>query len=210
MSSYLTLAGPAQAEIIIKKSRFIARAVPVQSAGEAAAFVAEVKSAHWDATHNVWAYALREGQLRRYSDDGEPQGTAGLPTLDVLQKQSLVDCAVVVTRYFGGTLLGAGGLVRAYSQAAKEAVEAAGIVTMALCALLRVRCEYGFYGRLQSLVPEAGGVITAVEFAEGVTLDLRIRGEDAPSFLAAVTDASHGCAVCEQLGEEFAQLDFRC
>ena len=178
----------------------------MQSVDEAAAFVAAVKKECHDATHNVWAYALREGRTRRYSDDGEPQGTAGLPVLDALQKKGLVDCIVVVTRYFGGILLGAGGLVRAYSQAAGAAVNAAGIVTMALCQTMRVGCDYSFYGRLQALVPAGGGVITGTEFAEGVTLSFYAPYEKAPALAAQIIDASNGGATCEIIAENFMNL----
>ena len=205
MTSYRTLPAPAQAEHIVKKSRFVGQAAPLRSADEAAAFVHAVKAAQGGAAHNAWAYALRDGQ-RRYSDDGEPQGTAGLPILDVLQKQDIVDCAVVVTRYFGGILLGAGGLARAYGQAAKAAADAAGIVTMALCAVLRVRCDYAFYGRLQKLIPAGGGVILGAEFGEGVTLELRARREDADRLIAEIIEASNGNAACELVREEFAGL----
>ena len=206
MTSYLTLPAPATAEIIIKKSRFIGLAAPLRSADEASALLAQVKKTHWDASHNVWAYSLREGGLRRYSDDGEPQGTAGLPVLDVLQKRGLVDCAVIVTRYFGGTLLGAGGLVRAYSQAAGAAIDAAGVITMALCSTIRVRCDYSFYGRLQGLVPAGGGVVTGTEFAQGVTLTFYAPNETAPRLAAQIIDASNGGAVCEAVGEAYRQV----
>ena len=126
MKDYITLNQRAQDEFVERKSRFIGTATPVSTQEEAIAFIDEMRSKYWDATHNVYAYILRDG-TKRYSDDGEPQGTAGVPVLDVLQKEGLTDLCVVVTRYFGGILLGAGGLVRAYSHGAKIAVDAAGI-----------------------------------------------------------------------------------
>lgn len=125
MEEYKTLRAPASDEFTEKRSRFIGYAQPVSTQVEAAAFIERIKKQHHDATHNVFAYLLREGQLERYSDDGEPQGTAGIPVLDVLRKQGVTNCAVVVTRYFGGILLGAGGLVRAYSHAAARQLRSA-------------------------------------------------------------------------------------
>lgn len=117
-AEYTTLAGYGEDEFVEKRSRFIGYAAPVSTEAEAVAFVNSIRERHREATHNVYAYILREGQIKRYSDDGEPQGTAGIPVLDVLQKAGIVDAVVVVTRYFGGTLLGAGGLVRAYTEGA--------------------------------------------------------------------------------------------
>ena len=122
MSDYLTLGREASDEFIEKRSRFIGYAKPVKTQDEAMDFINEIRSRHWDATHNVYAYVLRDGQSRRYSDDGEPHGTAGKPILDVINGNGITDCAIVVTRYFGGTLLGTGGLVRAYSTSSKDAV----------------------------------------------------------------------------------------
>lgn len=152
------------------------------------------------------AFRLRGG-LERYSDDGEPQGTAGIPVLDVLRKQGVVDCAVVVTRYFGGTLLGAGGLVRAYSHAAALALSAAGVVTMARCAILAFSCDYGSYGRLSGCIPEWGGIVEDTQFGAAVSVRVRIRAEKAPAFCAKLTDAGNGRfqAVCT--GECFAAAD---
>ena len=161
-------------EFVEKKSRFIGYIKPVTTQDEAVTFINEIKSKHWDATHNVYAYVLRDGQTRRYSDDGEPQGTAGIPVLDVLLKENLTDCVVVATRYFGGTLLGTGGLVRAYSHTAKIAVDAGGIITMKLCKVLKVCCDYNFYGRLNSLIPECGGAIDNADFADTVTVTFKM------------------------------------
>jgi len=204
-NSYRTLAGSGRAEIAVKRSRFIAVAAPLRSVEEARSLLAGIKSAHRDASHHVWAYALRNGE-RRYSDDGEPQGSAGLPILDLLQKQNLTDCAVVVTRYFGGTLLGAGGLARTYTQTAMAAVEAAGTAVMVPCHVLRVRCDYAFYGRLQTLVPACGGLVLDTAFGEGVSLTLRIGAGEAAPFAARLREASGGKAACEPLREEYAAV----
>ena len=158
MSDYLTLRKESSDEFIEKRSRFIGYAKPVTTQDEAMDFINQIRSKHWDATHNVYAYVLRDGQIRRYSDDGEPSGTAGVPVLDVLLKENITDCVVVATRYFGGVMLGAGGLVRAYSHTSKIAVDAAGIMKMSVCSVMSVSCDYNFYGRLTSLIPEFGGI----------------------------------------------------
>jgi len=202
---YKTIRAPGTAELVIKKSRFIGRIAPVTSAEEAMAFVREIKKRHWDASHHVWAYALRDGQ-RRCSDDGEPQGTAGLPALEVLQKEELVDCAAVITRYFGGTKLGAAGLCRAYAGACKAAIEAAGVVTMAPTQTLRVACDYSFYGKLQTLVPLFEGLILSTDFGERVVLELRLEAGQAERFRAKLVDASNGIVKAEVIAEGFAAL----
>lgn len=192
MSAYRTVRAFSSDEFTEKRSRFIGYARPVKTVAEAAAFIAEIKQKHWDATHNVSAYILREGGIKRYSDDGEPQGTAGVPVLDVLEKEHLTDCAVVVTRYFGGTLLGAGGLVRAYSHGAKLAVEAGGIITMALCSQMLATCDYNFYGRLAALIPECGGTVDDTEFTDAVHVHFHIPEELESSFCARLVDVSNG------------------
>ncbi|MEG1179529.1 MAG: YigZ family protein, partial [Oscillospiraceae bacterium] len=154
MSNYRTIKYASSDEYIIKRSRFIGYATPVATQEQAIEFINSIKSKHWDATHNVYAYVLKDGQTRRYSDDGEPQGTAGMPVLDVLLKEELFDCAVVVTRYFGGIMLGAGGLVRAYSHSAKIAVDAIAIIEISLCVNSRLKCGYTYYGRVSSLISE--------------------------------------------------------
>ena len=141
MAQYKTVLQEAQDDFVEKRSRFIGYVRPVSTEAEALAFIAEKKSKHWDASHNVYAYILRDGGVMRYSDDGEPQGTAGIPVLDVLQKSGVTDVVVVATRYFGGILLGGGGLVRAYSHTASIALQAAGIVTMRECLMLEVLCS---------------------------------------------------------------------
>ena len=203
MDSYITVKELAEYRFEDRKSVFIGYAKPVTTVEEANAFVAEIKSKHWDATHNVYAYVLRDGQIRRYSDDGEPQGTAGIPVLDVLLKEELTDCVVVATRYFGGTLLGTGGLVRAYSHTAKIAVDAGGIITMKLCKVLRVCCDYNFYGRLNSLIPECGGVIDGTDFADTVTVTFKMPVGDVDSFEKKLIDLSLGTFHSEEIGEEF-------
>ncbi|MDD7193185.1 MAG: YigZ family protein [Clostridiaceae bacterium] len=207
MNSYKTVRKAASDEYVVKKSRFIGHIAPVTTAEQALEFIAAVSKKHWDATHNVYAYILREGGIKRYSDDGEPQGTAGIPTLDVLEKSGVTDCAVVVTRYFGGIMLGAGGLVRAYSHSASIAVAAGGIVTRAMCAGLKVTCDYYFYGKLSSLVPESGGVIEDTVFEDNVTLIFRLPLELVDGFNAKLIDVSNGRYRAEKTDEFFADVD---
>lgn len=203
MAEYRTIAQAAQDEFVEKRSRFIGYARPVQTEEEAQAFIAEMKSRHWDATHNVYAYILREGNIQRYSDDGEPQGTAGIPTLDVLQKSHVTDVAVVVTRYFGGILLGGGGLVRAYSHGASIALKAAGIITMKECSLLMLSCDYSRYGRVSSLIPECGGIIDDTDFAGDVTLSFHMAPELMGSFAQKLADATNGQVTFEECGSQY-------
>ncbi len=206
MQSYKTVCESAHDEFTEKKSRFIGYVKPVKTVEEAMSFINEIKQKHWDATHNVYAYVLRDMMTRRYSDDGEPQGTAGIPVLDVLLKAEIVDVAVVATRYFGGTLLGAGGLVRAYSHTAKIAVEAGKIVTMQLCAVAEVKCDYSFYGKLPSLIEENGGKIDGTDFADNVKVTFRIAQEKLEKFNEILTDVSNGRFFAEKTGEIFCAM----
>ena len=207
MNEYRTLKSEASDAFVERKSRFIVYAKPVCTQQEAVDFIEAIKSRHWDATHNVYAYALREGQIRRYSDDGEPQGTAGIPALNVLLQEGLTDCVVVCTRYFGGILLGTGGLVRAYGATAKIAVEKAGIVTMSLCAAGELICDYTLYGKLQPLLLREGAVLTDTVFEDAVTLRFSIPCERFDHLNAQVVDASFGKCSCRKTGEAYAPID---
>lgn len=193
-------------EFTVKRSRFIGYAKPVSSQEEAVAFISEIKAKHWDAKHNVYAYIVRDGGIKRYSDDGEPQGTAGTPVLDVLEKSGVTDCVTVVTRYFGGVLLGGGGLVRAYSHSASIALAAAGIVRMKKCGRLKIKCDYGFYGRLSGLIPEYGGKDLQADFTDEVTVCFTIADEDIAKFAAALTDAGNGRYDFEVISERFEKF----
>ena len=206
MDSYKTIASRGSDEFIVKKSRFIGHVCPVKTPEEAVAFINEIKSQHREATHNVYAYSLRQGQLRRYSDDGEPQGTAGMPVLDVILKENLVDVAVVVTRYFGGILLGTGGLVRAYSHGSKIALESGEIITMAMCTLGEVRCDYNFYGRLAALLPEKEAIVEDTVFESDVLVKFRISEDKFEGLNAAVVDLSNGRFHCDEKEKIFCIL----
>lgn len=153
-NNYKTIRGSATAEIVEKRSRFIASVKPVSTEEEAIEYLNALKQKYWDARHNVYAYVIRENNIMRYSDDGEPSGTAGVPVLEILKKEELCDVIVVVTRYFGGILLGTGGLVHAYSKAAKEGIEAAGTEEMILCREFRIKCDYNLSGKVQYEIGE--------------------------------------------------------
>jgi uncharacterized YigZ family protein len=200
---YTTLKQEAKAEFIEKRSRFIGYCKPVSSEEEALAFISAIKSKHWDASHNVYAYSLREGQTFRFSDDGEPQGTAGIPVLDVLRKGGITDAVIVVTRYFGGIMLGAGGLVRAYSHGAAIAVAEGHPVNMLLCALCTLTCDYNQYGRLQALIPQCGGAIENAEFEADIELNFHMQEADFPRFKKELAEATNGSVEFKATGERF-------
>lgn len=206
ITSYKTTEKEAQDEFVEQRSRFIGYVRPVKTEEEALAFIEEKKKQHWDARHNVYAYVLREGGIQRYSDDGEPHGTAGVPTLDVLLKSGVTDVCVVVTRYFGGILLGAGGLVRAYTKSAKLALEAGGIITMQSCNICRLSCDYNMYGKLSGLIPSCGGVIDDTDFGENVTLGFHIAPESFRSFEKQLADISCGGLAAKITGEDFFKM----
>lgn len=202
---YKTVKHSASDEFTEKRSRFIGYVRPVQTAEEATAFVAEIQKKHWDAKHNVYAYILRDGNVKRYSDDGEPQGTAGVPTLDVLEKSGVTDVAVVVTRYFGGILLGGGGLVRAYSHAAHLALAAGEIITMGLCSVLTVEAEYPFYAKLLPFLEKTAAKILDTDFSEKVRITLSMDSTLEAVFCNKIFDFSGGQVMPQKIGEKFAE-----
>lgn len=199
---YLTIKERAEDQFIEKKSRFIGYIAPVKTPEEAAAFVAEIKQKHWDATHNVWAYLLKDGS-KRYSDDGEPQGTAGMPVLDALEKSGVVDICVVATRYFGGILLGGGGLVRAYSHTARIALDAAEKLEMAEAKLLELRVGYSMYGKLNYLLPDYEVKLLESDFGVEVALRLLMKATVFPAFEKAFRELTNGQSAIHVLGERF-------
>lgn len=203
---YITVKNAASDFFIEKKSKFIGSCRPVQTEEEALAFVAGLKKQHFDASHNVYAYILREGNLRRFSDDGEPQGKAGIPVLDAMEKSGVTDAVVVATRYFGGTLLGGGGLIRAYSHTASIALAAAERIVMKSCLLMELRCDYNHYGRVSALIPDCGGVIDDTEFLEDVTLRFHIVPEEQAAMQKKLSDLTNGSVEAEAAGEKFFEF----
>lgn len=205
MTEYRTVEFEADDYFIEKKSRFIGYVKPVKTVDEAVDFINSIKSKHWDATHNVYAYVLRENNVQRYSDDGEPSGTAGVPMLDVLLKEHLVDVCVVGTRYFGGTMLGAGGLVRAYSHTSKIAVEAGNIITMAQCAVMEVCVDYSFYERMNIILADFNANVLSVDFADNVKIKFSIRENLQQPLQDKITDVSNGKFNIKYLSSEFTK-----
>lgn len=205
--SYKTVRAYAAAEMIEKKSRFIGHCRPVATEAEAVAFINAVRAEHREATHNVYAYIVRENNVMRYSDDGEPAGTAGLPVLDVLRKEGLTDVAVVVTRYFGGVLLGAGGLVRAYGKSARLGVDAAVRVEKLLCNIYSVKTDYSAYGRLQYAVLDGGYILRDTRFTDGVELVVCAERERAAEFEKLVAETSFGRSRAELLLTEYVERE---
>ena len=203
---YLTIAAPASATYVEKKSEFIAQLAPVQTQEEAAAFIDNVRKNHRKARHNCYAYTLREGSASRYSDDGEPQGTAGLPILDVLQKNQLIDICCVVTRYFGGILLGASGLVRAYSHSTAMAVERAQIQRMLPCYPVTLQMDYSLYGKILYHLPQEDLVQEGAVFADIVTLKLLVRDLLWDSLQKKLTDLTGGQIEMEQGSLRYADF----
>ncbi|MCI9037438.1 MAG: YigZ family protein [Oscillospiraceae bacterium] len=203
MDSYLVPRDFGEAELVEKRSRFIGCVWRVESEEEARARIDETKKRYHDARHNCWCYVLREGAVLRYSDDGEPQGTAGQPMLNVFLKDEVTNVCCTVTRYFGGILLGAGGLTRAYGGTAKMALDAAGISRMRLWAELAVPCPYALYERMRQLVERSGGVVEAADFGADVALTVLLPAEDAAAFREKVTELSAGTVEVLEAGERF-------
>ena len=202
-AEYTTLAGYGTDEFVEKRSRFIGYAKPVTTEEEAIAFINEIRAQHREATHNVYAYALREGQVRRYSDDGEPQGTAGIPVLDVLQKSGLVDAVVVVTRYFGGTLLGTGGLVRAYTQAVKEGLAHCETGILRKGCELEVTTDYNDVGKLQYYFGQQHIVPIDSIYTENVKFILLIPMKNEEKVRKNLTETTCGKVKIEKLKETY-------
>lgn len=191
--AYKTIEGRSQAEIEEKKSRFIAHVAHVETEEEALAFLDEIRTLHRTARHNVYAYVLRADSRVRYSDDGEPQKTAGLPTLDVINHAELTDIIIVTTRYFGGTLLGTGGLVRAYTQAAQAALEQATVISMSLCMELSIDIPYALYDQTLYLLNEHEVKIVDTQFTNDVHIEALLLKESEEPVAQALQTLLKGC-----------------
>lgn len=203
---YKTIARRCEARFIEKKSEFIGYLCPVQTEEQAVAFIEEIRAMHRKATHNCYAYILRENNAARHSDDGEPGGTAGVPIYEVLRKDGLTDVCCVVTRYFGGVLLGAGGLVRAYTKGAKDAVDAAQIKCMAEAVKLAVTVDYGLYGRLAQVFADFDARVEDERFADNVRIVLHIRAENSQKLTDKLVDVCNGAVSVEEI--EKLNFDF--
>ena len=191
MAYYKTIEGRAIDEIVEKKSRFIGHIAHVETEEEALAFLDEIRAQHRMARHNVYAYVLRSGRIR-YSDDGEPQKTAGMPTLEAIQHAGLVDVAVVVTRYFGGILLGTGGLVRAYTQATQAAIEASELVVVSRCVDIMFEVPYGLYEQVIRLAEACEAKVRETDFAAEVMITLRMLEGTQEPLITKLTELTRG------------------
>ena len=203
MSTYKTLHEFGMDEIIIEKSTFIGYAKPIKTEEEAVDFINEIKKKHKDATHNVWAYTVGKSMnIQRYSDDGEPQGTAGIPTLEVIKKEDLRDVVVVVSRYFGGIKLGAGGLVRAYTKGAKVGIEAAKVIEKVMYKDVRIKIDYNLLGKVQNEIMNMGYFVKDTVYEDNVEFIVYSRIDEVEKLTERIIDITSATATIT-LGEEF-------
>jgi uncharacterized YigZ family protein len=202
LPEYRTILHSATAEFEEKKSRFIANVKPVSNEEEAIEFINSLKSKYWNASHNVYAYSINNDTLvQRYSDDGEPSGTAGLPTLEVIKRKGIQDAVVVVTRYFGGTLLGASGLIRAYSKSAALGLEAAEEVTRKLCFSVNIVVEYTLFGKLQNMLMTNNNIIKNIQYGQDVELCVLIEVGNEEKLINDITENTNDRAIID-IGEK--------
>lgn len=202
LEKYITVMGEGQAEIVEKKSRFIANVKPITSENDAISYIEGIKKKYWNARHSCYAYQLGEkNNIQRYSDDGEPGGTAGMPILDVLRGQDIKNTIIVVTRYFGGTLLGTGGLVRAYSSAAKAGIESAGLIEQVLHSEINITVDYTLSGKVQYETMNMGNIIKDTVYTDKVKFIVQTEKALAEGFIKAIVNATGGKALIEQGGD---------
>jgi uncharacterized YigZ family protein len=203
---YKTVSNRGENLLIEKKSKFIADVKPVDNEQDALEFLNEIRSKYPDATHHVYAYVIDENNIFRYSDDGEPQGTAGMPVLDTIRKEGIVDVIVVVTRYFGGTLLGTGGLVHMYGASARSGLEAAGIVTRILCDVVEINVDYSLVGKMQYKIASDKLILDDAVYGNEVLFYLCLEQEKTQSILNEITDLTSGRAVYKIKGSKYIDL----
>lgn len=204
---FKTVSKAAEAQLVVKKSKFIATVRPVTDEADTLAQLAEIKSKYSDATHNVYAYIIDENNIFRYSDDGEPGGTAGMPVLDTMRKEDIVDALIVVTRYFGGTLLGTGGLVHAYGASAHDGLVAAHVVNRCLCDVIDVKCDYTLSGKVQYKISNDGIMLLDTDYGADVTFRICCFPEDTEHTIAAITDLTNGKAICTVVDNKYVDID---
>lgn len=200
MSEYYIPAGAGEAEFTEKRSSFLGHVRMVGTEDEAKAFIAEMKKKYHDARHNCWCYIIRGGAVR-YSDDGEPQGTAGIPMLEVLKREGVTNVVCVVTRYFGGVLLGTGGLLRAYTKSAKDALDAAGISVVRRWVMAELACTYSLLERLKLECTAANGLVSDVEYSTDVCLKLLLPEDGVEDFSRRIADVTAGASRLAIIGE---------
>ena len=202
MTEYCVPTAPGEACFVEKRSEFLGHVRPVNSEDEARAFIAEMKKKYYDARHNCWCYIIKDGP-ERYSDDGEPQWTAGIPMLEVFRREGVCNVVCVVTRYFGGILLGAGGLLRAYTKSAKDALDAAGISVVRRWVETELDCSYALAERLKQEITGFGGIVAGVDYGAAVTISAYVPEELAENFKAKIFDVSYGAVTVRITGEDF-------
>lgn len=200
MSEYFIPAGDGEAEFTEKRSSFLGHVRMVETEDEAKTFVAEMKKKYYDARHNCWCYIIKDGAVR-YSDDGEPQGTAGIPMLEVLKREGVTNVVCVVTRYFGGVLLGTGGLLRAYTKSAKDALDAAGISVVRRWVKAELACTYSLLERLKLECTAANGLVSDVEYSTDVCLKLLLPEDGVEDFSRRIADVTAGASRLAIIGE---------
>ncbi len=203
VQQYRTVEHSGQADIEEKKSRFIADVKPAQSAQQALAFIDEIKDKYPDATHHVYAYIIGNSRIQRYNDDGEPSGTAGIPVLEVIKKEQVQDLVVVVTRYFGGTLLGTGGLVRAYAKSAKQGLDAAHIVTMVLSDVVKLEVSYPLWGKVENEIISMGYQVDTVQYHELVRATILIETKKAALFIKKMVSITNNRVTINKEGSRY-------
>lgn len=203
MDEYFVPSKASETEFVEKRSRFIGHVWPVETEEQARAHIAEMKSRYHDARHNCWCYLLREGGILRYSDDGEPQGTAGQPMLEVFRREGIENVCCVVTRYFGGILLGAGGLLRAYTRSAKDALDAAGISVVCRWVLAGIACPYPLFERVKLELAAAGGLLEHTDYGENISLNVLLPEEQVAAFTERIRELSAGAVPVEFLDNRF-------
>lgn len=209
MTEYLVPSGYGEVEFVEKRSRFIGRVWVTETEEEAIAKVKETKEKHRDANHNVYAYIIREGNAMRYSDDGEPQGTSGMPTLNVFRGEQIFNVCCVVTRYFGGTLLGTGGLARAYSHTAKLALEAAGVSVMRLWDRILISCTYAQYERIKNEIEANAGVVENTDYGADIVITVLLPEDNTKVFMENIVELTAGQVFAEKIDSEFFGVRIR-
>lgn len=206
-NSYKTVKEQSQTLLIEKKSKFISSVKPVDNEEDALAFLSEIRSKYSDATHNVYAYIIDENNIFRYSDDGEPSGTAGMPVLDTIRKAGIVDVIVVITRYFGGTLLGTGGLVHAYGASAKQGLEKSQIVIRSLCDIIDARVDYTLVGKMQYKIANEGYILEDTIYDNEVTFKICCPIENTDKLIEDLTDMTNGRIECKITNKKYIDKD---
>ena len=208
MTEYQIPTGAGESEYVEKRSRFLGHVRPVESEDEARAFLAEMKKKYYDARHNCWCYLLKDGP-ERYSDDGEPQGTAGIPMLEVFRREGVTNLVCVVTRYFGGVLLGAGGLFRAYTKCAKDALDAAGRSVVRRWVAMEIPCSYAALERYKLEIAAYDGSVEGMDYSAGVVIRALIPEERAEAFQSRIQDISGGAVEAKAAGERFQAVPMK-